>query len=63
VQRLGCAAKVVESHHNAKAVFLSVRLMPAEAKQLDAAVQKSGIAKSEWVRKTLISAAKIAVDA
>jgi hypothetical protein len=33
-------------------------LIPAEAKQLDEAIQKSGTVKSEWVRTTLLSAAK-----
>jgi hypothetical protein len=41
-----------------KAVLLGAKFAPDEAKQVHAAVKRENIGKSEWIRKTLLSAAQ-----
>ncbi len=41
-----------------KSVLIGARFSPDEAKRVRGAVKKSGKNKSEWVRTTLLSAAK-----
>ena len=41
-----------------KDVLIGARFGSEEAKQVHAAVKRENIGKSEWVRKTLLSAAK-----
>ena len=41
----------------AKDVLIGARFGVEEAKKVDAAVKREGVGKSEWVRKTLLSAA------
>lgn len=43
--------------NKALAPGISVRLTPEERKLVDAAVTNSGLTKSEWARKMLLSAA------
>ena len=40
-----------------KGVLIGARFAPDEAKQVQAAVKRSKQGKSEWIRKTLLSAA------
>jgi len=40
-----------------KGVLIGARFAPDESKQVHAAIAKTGMVKSEWVRKTLLSAA------
>jgi hypothetical protein len=42
---------------NAKGVFISARFTPIEAKQIRAAITKSGLSKSDFVRKSLLKSA------
>jgi len=42
---------------NAKGVFISARFTPAEARQIHAAIAKSGLSKSDFVRKSLLKSA------
>ena len=42
----------------ARGVFISTRLSIPEAKEIADAVKKSGEPKTEWVRNTLLSAAR-----
>ena len=44
---------------NAKAVFISARFTPIEAKQIREAIAKSGLSKSDFVRKSLLKFADI----
>jgi hypothetical protein len=39
-----------------KAVLIGARFAPDEAKTVHAAVKRSGLGKSEWIRKTLLDA-------
>jgi hypothetical protein len=41
----------------AKSVFISSRFSHAEAGQIEAAAKRSGLHRSKWIRKTLLSAA------
>jgi hypothetical protein len=41
-----------------KDVLLGAKFAPDEAKQVHAAVKRGNIGKSEWIRKTLLSAAQ-----
>jgi len=41
----------------AKGVLIGARFSPEEANKVHAAVKRENMVKSEWVRKTLISAA------
>jgi hypothetical protein len=41
---------------NAKGVFFSIRFTPTEAAQINEKIRKSRQTKSEWTRKTLLSA-------
>jgi len=41
-----------------RALFISTRLSPEEYEEVEAAVKSSGEAKTEWVRKKLIAAAR-----
>jgi hypothetical protein len=41
-----------------KDVLLGAKFAPDEAKQVHAAVKRENIGKSEWIRKTLLSAAQ-----
>ena len=36
---------------------ISVRISPVERKAVDAAIKRSGLSQSKWVRKVLLSAA------
>ena len=40
---------------NAKGVFLSARFTPVEAKQIESAIIRSGLSKSNFIRKRLLS--------
>jgi len=40
-----------------KDVLLGAKFAPDEAKQVHAAVKRENMGKSEWIRKTLLSAA------
>ena len=42
----------------AKGVLIGARFSPDEAKKVHAAVRREKQVKSEWVRKTLLTAAK-----
>lgn len=42
----------------AKGVLIGARFSPDEAKQVHAAVKRSGQVKSEWIRNTLLDASK-----
>jgi hypothetical protein len=42
---------------NAKNIYFTARFTPVEAKQLNAAIRRSGERKSGWIRKALLSAA------
>jgi hypothetical protein len=42
---------------HAKGVFISARFTPVEAKQITSAITKSGLSKSDFVRKSLIKSA------
>jgi uncharacterized protein (DUF1778 family) len=42
---------------NAKGVFISARFTPSEAKQIKDAITKSGLSKSDFVRKSLLLSA------
>jgi hypothetical protein len=44
---------------NAKGVFISARFTPVEARQIKEAIDKSGLSKSDFVRKSLISSANM----
>jgi hypothetical protein len=41
-----------------KDVLLGAKFAPDEAKRVHAAVKRENMGKSEWIRKTLLSAAK-----
>ena len=41
-----------------KSVLIGARFAPEEAKQVHEAVKRSGLVKSEWVRNTLLGAAR-----
>jgi hypothetical protein len=41
-----------------KDVLLGAKFAPDEAKQVHAAVKRDNMGKSEWIRKTLLAAAK-----
>jgi hypothetical protein len=43
---------------NAKGIVFAARFTPAETKQVNAAIRQSRRGKSEWIRKTLLSAAQ-----
>jgi hypothetical protein len=43
---------------SAKAIFISARFTPVEARQIESAIVKSGMRKSDFVRKSLISSAE-----
>ncbi len=45
------------SKDKAKGVFFAARADPSEAKQINDAIARSGMTKSKWLRKTLLSAA------
>ena len=48
--------------NRAKSVFISAQFTPVEAKQIHAAIAKTGLSKSDFVRKSLlISAGAISV--
>lgn len=36
----------------------SVRLLPAEAKEIREAIQQSGMSQSDWIREALLNAAR-----
>jgi hypothetical protein len=42
---------------NAKRLFISARFTPGEAKQIASAITKSGMSKSDFVRKSLLKSA------
>jgi hypothetical protein len=42
---------------DAKGVFISARFTPIEAKQIESAITKSGMSKSDFVRKSLLKSA------
>ena len=44
---------------NAKGVFLSARFTPGEAKQIESAIVQSGMSKSNFIRKHLLSSADV----
>ena len=39
---------------NAKGEFFSVRVTPLEAKEINAAIRRSGTDKPDWLRKALL---------
>lgn len=41
-----------------KGTLIGARFSPDEAKQVHAAVKRSGLGKSEWIRNTLLGATK-----
>lgn len=41
-----------------RGILIQARLSPPEIKEIDAAVQRSGQNKSEWVRNCLLAAAR-----
>ena len=41
-----------------KDILLGAKFAPDEAKQVHAAVKRENMGKSEWIRKTLLSAAQ-----
>jgi hypothetical protein len=41
---------------NAKEVFFTARFTPVEARQINAAISRSGLSKSNFIRKSLLSA-------
>ena len=41
-----------------KDVLLGAKFAPDEAKQVNSAVKRENMGKSQWIRKTLLSAAK-----
>jgi hypothetical protein len=41
-----------------KGVLIGARFAPDESKQVHAAIKRSGKVKSEWIRNTLLEAAK-----
>lgn len=43
---------------NAKGIIVAARFSPPEIKEIQDAVKRAGINKSEWVRNCLISAAR-----
>ena len=42
----------------ARGILIGARFAPEEAKQVHGAVKRSGLVKSEWIRNTLLGAAK-----
>ena len=42
----------------ARGVLIGARFAPDESKAVHAAVKRSGLGKSEWIRKTLLDASK-----
>ena len=44
--------------NKARGKFVSTRVSPPEYKEIEAAADKSGAAKTEWVRNALLSAAR-----
>jgi hypothetical protein len=42
----------------ARGRFISTRLSPPEYQEITAAIKKSGIAKTEWVRNSLLLSAR-----
>jgi hypothetical protein len=42
---------------NAKGVFFAARFTPAEAQQINGAINQSQQTKSDWIRRNLLSAA------
>ena len=42
----------------ARGVLVGARFAPEEAKRVQAAVKESGLGKSEWIRNTLLGAAR-----
>jgi hypothetical protein len=42
----------------AKGVLIGARFAPDEAQRVEAAVKRSGQVKSDWIRNTLLNAAK-----
>jgi len=46
---------------HAKAVFISARFNPSEAKRIHDAITKSGMSKSEFVRKSLLKSADMVI--
>jgi hypothetical protein len=44
---------------NAKGVFISARFTPIEAKQIREAITKSGLSKSDFVRKALLQSSEM----
>ena len=43
--------------NNTKGVFFAARFTPGESQRLHAAIARSKLSKSQWMRKTLLSAA------
>ncbi len=43
---------------NAKGVFIAARFTPSEAQEINEAIRLAQATKSDWVRKTLLTAAK-----
>jgi hypothetical protein len=41
---------------NAKGIFFAARFTPVEAKQIESAIIRSGLSKSKFIRKSLLSA-------
>ena len=46
------------ANHEFKGVLIGARFAPNEASQVKAAAKRSGLGKSEWIRNTLLGAAK-----
>lgn len=44
---------------HAKGVFITARFTPSESNQIEAAISKSGLTKSKFVRKALLSASNV----
>jgi hypothetical protein len=41
-----------------RAKYLSLRLRPDEQREVDAAIERSGKSKSDWLREALLAAAR-----
>jgi hypothetical protein len=41
-----------------RALFISTRVSPPEMQEIEAAIKSAGEAKTEWVRKKLLAAAR-----
>lgn len=44
--------------NKARAKYLSLRLRPDEQREVDAAIDRSGKSKSDWLRDALLAAAR-----